>query len=144
MSFSLWIVGFGVWPFIERALKGPAAGLQRQATAALQTAVAAPLFACVADLQARFVLFLGDRLHAVGHEVGQRAGQVPRLPVPGWKAGCSAWLDGKLSCSVTARTSGASLRPMKKSPPKDRTVAIPWRALPIPSPTPGQALLDTR
>ena len=135
MSFSLWIVGFGVWPLSERALEGPAAGLERQAAAALQTAVAAALVACVADLSRCRVLFLADGRAAVGHKVGQRRARFQACRCQGGKPAGSAWLEGKLSCSVTARTSGASLAPHEKGPPQDRTVAIPWRALPIPGPT---------
>ena len=66
-------------PFVGRALERSALGLERKAATALHAAVVAAVVAAVADLQTRLVLLGRDRLAAVGHKIGQRAGKVPGL-----------------------------------------------------------------
>ena len=116
-------------PLGERALEGPAAGLQRQAAAADQAAVAAAPVARVADLQAPAVLLLGQRLAAVGQEVGQRTGQVPGLAAPGREVRRRG--SAKSSCSRMVGTSARGRVATKKGPPSDRAggdpMAGPWR-----------------
>ena len=103
---------FGLRPCLDRALERPAAGFQRQAAAAFHAAGVAAVLARVATLQPLPVLRFAHRPAAVGHEVGQRAGQVPRLARKRrrlrWRLG-RAWV----SIWVCRIHDGFSLRSMR-------------------------------
>jgi hypothetical protein len=68
-----------LWPKVHWTLKGPPAGLDTQVASAGQTAVAAPLLACLTDLQSGFVLFATDGPESVCDKVFQRRHQIPAL-----------------------------------------------------------------
>ena len=127
-------------PLALRAFEGSALGFEREAAAALHAAVAAAMVARVANLQARLVVFFRDRLAAVGHEVGQRSGQVPgltcqRRQLLGWRIRTAEWgacdgrrlptLDAILSCQT--RDTIASCHFCRQRPFQGLTR---WRSVP--------------